>query len=182
MTATITEKEMYTLGQLARSVWQDGEVPANILSQLLAYPTKGIGMASQTKEWRSADQDEITRLMGKFSAEWDESNPVPEGTRGSFWIGFYHYANLIQNENNLTADSLAEIGNVLWGEHWQAPMAEALELSSTARIRQWLVSSHIPIGVWAELDLMLRARGEYIDAIRKRIGKVATREADAPES
>ena len=178
----ITEKEMYTLGQMTRCVWQDGEVPANILSQLLAYPTKGIGMASKTKEWRKADQDEIARLMGKFSAEWDESNPVPEGTRGSFWIGFYHYANLIQNENNLTADSLAEIGNVLWGEHWQAPMAEALELSSPARIRQWLTGGNIPpIGVWAELDGMLRARGEYIDAIRGHIGKVATKE-EAPES
>lgn len=178
----VTEKEMYALGQLARCVWQDGEVPPNVLSYLLAYPTKGIGMASQTKEWRNADQDEVARLMGKFSAEWDESNPVPEGTRGSFWVGFYHYANLIQNENNLTADSLAEIGGVLWGEHWQTPMAEALALSGTARIRQWLNGGNIPIGVWGELDLMLRARGEYIDAIRKRIGKVATSEADAPKS
>lgn len=178
----VTEKEMYALGQLARSVWQDGEVPPNILSYMLSYPTKGIGMAHNTNEWRNADQDEIARIMAKLPAEMGDQGPVPEGTRGSFWTGFYHYANLLQNKGNLTADSLAEIGNVLWGEHWQTPMAESLELSSTARIRQWLNGGNIPIGVWSELDLMLRARGEYIDAIRKRIGKVATSEADAPKS
>jgi len=178
----ITEKEMYTLGQLARCVWQDGEVPPNILSYMLAYPTKGIGMASQAKEWRKADQGEIARLMGKFPAEWDESNPVPEGVRGSFWTGFYHYATLLQNKKHLTADTLSEIGSVLWGEHWQTPMAEALGLSDTARIRQWLTGGNVPFGVWAELDLMLRARGERIDAIRGNIGKVATRDADAPKS
>lgn len=177
----ITGKEMYTLGQMARCVWQDGEVPPNILSHLLTYPTRGIGMAHNTSEWRKADQDEIARLMGKFPAEWDESNPVPEGVRGSFWTGFYHYATLFQNRGNLTADSLAEIGKVLFGEHWQTPMSEVLELSSPARIRQWLTGGDIPVGVWAELDLMLRARGEHIDAIRGHISKVAVKE-DAPES
>lgn len=177
----VTEKEMYALGQLARSVWQDGEIPPNILSNLLAYPVRGIGMASQTKEWRKADQVETSRLIDKLSAEMGDQGPVPEGTRGSFWTGFYHYANLLQNKGNLTADSLAEIGNVLWGEHWQTPMAESLELSSTARIRQWLNGGNIPIGVWAELDGMLRARGEHIDAIRGHISKVAAKE-DAPQS
>ena len=60
-------------------------------------------------------------------------------------------------------------------------MAEALELSSAARIRQWLNGSNIPLGIWAELDGMLRARGEHIDAIRGHISKVAIKE-DAPES
>ena len=95
-------------------------------------------------------------------------------------MGFYHYATLLQNRKNLTADMLVEIGSVLWGEHWQTPMSEALELSSPVRIRQWLTSSNIPIGIWAELDRMLRARGEHIDAIRGHIGKIATKE-DAPE-
>ena len=176
----ITGKEMYTLGQMARCVWQDGEVPPNILSHLLTYPTRGIGMAHNTSEWRKADQDEIARLMAKLPAEMDESNPVPEGKRGSFWMGFYHYATLLQNRKTLTADMLVEIGSVLWGEHWQTPMSEALELSSPVRIRQWLTSSNIPIGIWAELDRMLRARGEHIDAIRGHIGKIATKE-DAPE-
>ncbi len=178
----VTEKEMYALGQLTRCVWQDGEVPPNILSYMLAYPTKGIGMAHNTKEWRKADQEEIARLMAKLPAEMDESNPVPEGTRGAFWNGFYQYAALRDKQQNLTADSLAEIGGVLWGEHWQTKMAEALELSSPARIRQWLTGGNVPFGVWAELDLMLRARGERIDAIRGNIGKVATRDADAPKS
>lgn len=180
MTA-ITEKEMYTLGQLARCVWRNGDVPANILSYLLAYPTKGIGMAHSTKEWCRADQNEIVRLISKLPDEMDERNPVPETKRGSFWMGFYHYATLLENKKNLTADNLAEIGNALWGEHWQTPMAEALELSSAARIRQWLNGSNIPIGIWAELDGMLRARGEHIDAIRGHISKVAIKE-DAPES
>ena len=178
----ITEKEMYTLGQLTRCVWTDGEVPTNILSYMLAYPTKGIGMAHNTDAWRKADQEEIARLIAKLPAEWDESNPVPQGARGAFWNGFYQYAALRDKQQNLTADSLTEIGVVLWGEHWQAKMAEALGLSGTARIRQWLTGGNIPFGVWAELDLMLRARGERIDAIRGNIGKVATRDADAPKS
>lgn len=178
----VTEKEMYALGQLARSVWQDGEIPPNILSNLLAYPVRGIGMASQTKEWRKADQVETARLIDKLSAEMGDQGPVPEGTRGAFWMGFYHYGTLLQNKKNLTADQLSEIGNVLWGEHWQTPMSEALALSSPARIRQWLKGSNIPIGVWAELDLMLRARGEHIDAIRGHISKVATKEDAPPES
>ena len=37
-------------------------------------------------------------------------------------------------------------------------------------------------GRTAELDLMLRARGERIDAIRGNIGKVAMRDADVPNS
>jgi len=120
--------------------------------------------------------------MAKLPAEMDESNPVPEGTRGAFWNGFYQYAALRDKQQNLTADSLAEIGGVLWGEHWQTKMAEALELSSPARIRQWLNGGNVPFGVWADLDLMLRARGERIDAIRGNIGKVAMRDADVPNS
>ena len=73
----ITEKEMYTLGQLTRCVWTDGEVPTNILSLMLAYPTKGIGMAHNTDAWRKADQEEIARI-----SRWSLRMPPGTGNNG----------------------------------------------------------------------------------------------------
>lgn len=61
---------------------------------------------------------------------------------------------------------LERAGVMLHGPHWQAPMAEALGLSSPARIRAWMRGYRpIPAGIRAEIVDMLRARGEACRAL-----------------
>ena len=51
----------------------------------------------------------------------------------------------------MTPDTLAAVGQALFGSHWQEPMADALLVSSRT-VRYWIAGrEQIPIGIWGEL-------------------------------
>lgn len=59
-------------------------------------------------------------------------------------------------------DMLAEIGRVLYGEHWVSPMAEALHVNADT-IRKWLRKPELLTarhGIFDELLTILAARQE----------------------
>ena len=51
------------------------------------------------------------------------------------------------------------IGEALYGRTWQAQMCDLLQVDSR-RVAHWIAGTRpIPDGIWAELTLALRARG-----------------------
>lgn len=69
------------------------------------------------------------------------------------------------------ASEFVAAGRLLWGEHWQRPMQEALQINQLARIRAWASgASRIPTGVWVELDGLLREKGRSIEKLLIDIG------------
>ena len=72
----------------------------------------------------------------------------------------------------LGANELVAAGRLLWGEHWQRPMQEALQINQIARIRAWASgASRIPSGVWDDIERLLYDRGKNIDALRQQISQ-----------
>jgi hypothetical protein len=55
------------------------------------------------------------------------------------------------------AQTLAMIGVLLWGPHWQTPMAAALAVSDRS-VRYWVEGRTIPDGIWNELAAICRQR------------------------
>ena len=179
---TIDASTMYTIGQIARAVWPDGDAPDNIMDQLLIKPATGLGLAQRRHEWQNANQEDLCRLIAKLPSDLQDPEKMPVEDQGPFWMGYYHYMASLEARDKFGAAELAEIGRALWGEHWQQPMADALGLSDTARIRGWLTGKHVPAGVWADLDGLLRKRSMHINALSKAvqwsIGTVASGTAD----
>ncbi|MFC2406115.1 MAG: hypothetical protein ACFNTM_00220 [Cardiobacterium sp.] len=70
----------------------------------------------------------------------------------------------------LGANEFIAAGRLLWGEHWQRSMQEALQINQIARIRAWASgASRIPTGVWRELEKLLGDRGNTINELRRKI-------------
>ena len=165
----MNEKIMYTIGKIAAVIEQHGELPPTIFDKLVTRPVYTLGLLKNRDEWREAmkqDGEELTLLIGKLPADIaDPADGVKIETQGSFWVGYYHRKNTAGIAGQLTPDILSESGKLLFGEHWQKPLAEALNLSDTARIRQWLSSGKIPTGIWSEIDQMLRQKHSRIGAL-----------------
>lgn len=166
----MNEKIMYTIGKIAAVIEQHGELPPTIFDKLVTRPVHTLGLLKNRDEWRAAmvqDGEELGMLFAKLPADIaDPADGVKIETQGPFWIGYYHRKHASDIAGQLTSDLLAESGKLLFGEHWQAPMVEALGLSDTARIRQWLSgNSKIPIGIWSEIDQMLRQKHGRIGAL-----------------
>ena len=158
---------LYTLGQIARVVWPAGNVPNDVVAQLLTHPLRGIALAQRKEAWRKASQEDLARLIDKLPSDLDDpKNGIAISDQYPFWAGYYrynYYMDVASLEGGIT---LPAVGNAIWGEHWQTPMAEALGLSGTARIRAWLAGqSLIPAGVWSDLDALLRQRQSRLSAI-----------------
>jgi len=170
---SIDEKTMYTMGQIARAVWPDGDAPDNIIRQMLAKPVTGIGLAMRTEAWHNANQEDLGRLVAKLPGDLRDPDRMSDEAQGPFWIGYYHYMTSLDARDKFGARELTEIGTVLWGEHWQRPMTETLGLSDTARIRGWLSGKQrIPAGIWADLDGLLRQRKLRITAFSDAVSVI----------
>jgi hypothetical protein len=69
----------------------------------------------------------------------------------------------------MTSDLLQEIGEALYGPHWQAIMARSLEITERA-IRRWLAQINpVPQGVQDELGRRLQERAEQIADLRVKL-------------
>lgn len=161
---------MSTIGKILAVVEEHGKVSATTVRMFPYHPLRGIGLLNRQESWRAAmaaSGDELGLLFNHLPADLeDPKHGVKEDDLSAFWLGYYQRKNLRLLEGKFTSSTLAECGKLLWGEHWQQPMAEALGLSDTARIRSWLSGSqHVPIGIWSELDTLLRKRKSQISAL-----------------
>lgn len=163
------ENIMYTIDKITAVIEQYGDLPPTIFDKLVSTPVKALALLKNRNEWRQANQydaEELAVLFEKLPSDIsDPPDGVPVSKQGDFWLGYYQRKNLGDILRTLTPDLLKESGKILFGEHWQKPMAESLGLSDTARIRGWLASGKIPIGVWSEIDCMLRNKESRIGAL-----------------
>lgn len=171
----MNEKIMYTIGKIAAVIEQHGNLPPTIFDKLVTRPVQALGLLKSRDEWRAAmsqDGEELGMLFAKLPSDIaDPPDGVKIETQGSFWVGYYHRKNTADIAGQLTPDLLAESGKLLFGDHWQKPLAEALNLSDTARIRQWLSGGKIPVGIWSEIDQMLRQKHSRIGALLEACDK-----------
>jgi len=157
--ARIESTTMYTLGQLVRAVWPDGDVPPALLDLLLVQPATGLAQLIKSQAAKRVDQEQIGALMAKLPA--DMTDP-PRGVRiedqGPFWLGYYHYMSAIDRARNLGPDHLAKAGTLLYGERWQSDLARGLNVGDR-RVREWVAGDRkIPPGIWADIAALLRQR------------------------
>lgn len=72
--------------------------------------------------------------------------------------------------SSLNPEHLKKAGEALFGKRWQTDLANALELSDSRRIRQWMAGERkIPAGIWADVCALLRQRQISIEQILNEI-------------
>ena len=180
-----SEKNMYTFGKIVAVAEEHGKIPVSVFDALVRRPVYGLGLLNGKDCWRQTVTDttveeELRMLFGKLPGDIeDPQGGVSEAGQCAFWLGYYHRKNLRDEEGRFTPPMLNEAGNLLFGEHWQKPMAQALGLSDTARIRGWLKGSKVPVGIWSELDGMLRESKSRISALLNASESVAAQDDDA---
>lgn len=160
-------KIMYTLGQIARAVWPDGDTDQTIIDQLLVAPATGLALLTKSGAAKNADPDHLQELIGRLPADLaDPKGGVKVDAQGPFWVGYYHYVRALDAAKNYGADELAAAGSALYGDRWQTDLARDLGLSDGRRIRQWLAGERpIPPGVWSDIAGLLRHRQMSIQSV-----------------
>lgn len=64
---------------------------------------------------------------------------------------------------------LIAVGQALYGERWQSPLARDLGVSDRT-MRRWVAGQFpVPVGVRAELVTLLKERGVMLDALAERL-------------
>jgi len=162
---------MYTLGQIARVVWPDGNTNLSIIDQLLVAPATGLDLLKKTDAWRNADPEVLQALCEKLPADLsDPKGGVKVDQQGPFWIGYYHYLRALDAAKNYGANELEAAGKSLFGERWQTDLARELGLSDGRRIRQWMAGDRpIPAGVWADIAGLLLHRQTSLQSVLDKI-------------
>jgi hypothetical protein len=157
---------MYKIGKIARLVY-GSDVPNDVLDQLLINPATGIGLMCNKGALMSADQEQLTELMGDLDmGVIDSLKGVPSTIQGSFWLGYYHFVKAMELGKKYSIDDFRAVGESLYGERWQTDLAKDLELSDARRIRQWLSGDRpIPFGVWQDLAAILKTKQMQISDI-----------------
>lgn len=159
---TNIEQTMYTLGQLARSVYPTGEIPAPMLDALLTRPVAGLGMLAKSPPARAmrrtydkhGDHDKLVAMLPADLT----TGPVPLADQAHFWAGWYHYLTALDRAGKWGPDQLARAGALLYGDRWQSDLARALGVGDR-RVREWVAGDRRPTaGVWAEIAALLRQR------------------------
>ena len=70
-------------------------------------------------------------------------------------------------------DTLRRVGEALYGDRWQAPLAGDLRISER-NLRYWLAGRHaVPPGVIGELRKLVSARSAELAALLEDIGGLA---------
>jgi hypothetical protein len=154
---TTLSATMYTLGQLARAIYPDGDIPPKLLDTLLAKPATGFALL--VKQRRRSHADEIARLTNALPADLvDPPGGTPIEDQGAFWTGWYHYMAALDRSRHLGPEHLARAGRLLYGERWQTDLARELSINDR-RVRAWMQGERsIPAGVWADVAVLLRQR------------------------
>lgn len=172
-----TNHPMYALGMICRHIWSwpngDQAMPNNIMEMMLSRPMTALGLASRSPAMRDCDQDQLAELMARLPTDFGDpssGNKVSDVDQGRFWIGYYHYLSAMDHAKRYGPDDLVRCGEALYGEHWQASLADALDLSDTSRIRQWLKRG-IPPSVWVDVAALLRQREIQIKTVLDGITK-----------
>lgn len=158
-------KIMYTLGQIARAVWPDGNIPQATLDTLLTMPATGLALTIRSAKKTNAEH--IDDLVDKLPADLaDPKGGVKTEDQGPFWIGYYHYLSALDAAKKYGASELAAAGVALYGDRWQTDLARGLGLSDGRRIRQWLAGERpIPPGAWSDIAGLLRHRQISIQSV-----------------
>jgi len=91
MTTDTLNAAMYTLGQLTRLVWPQGNIPENTVQTLLKAPVSGLidilNAAEQTSVDRAWFKTLLWTLPNGFS---DPKTDLPAETQAYFWKGIRH--------------------------------------------------------------------------------------------
>ena len=69
----------------------------------------------------------------------------------------------------LPAADLRAAGEALYGERWQTPLASAIGLSSTRRLREYLERGQAPAWVRDEIKKLMAARRNAIALAEKKM-------------
>lgn len=70
--------------------------------------------------------------------------------------------------------TIHDIGSLLYGPHWQTPLADALGVTSRT-VRRWAAGEHDPpAGVWDDIGDLVSARIEALEAIQCPTGSAST--------
>lgn len=150
---TSIETTMYTLGQLARAVHPNGDIPAATLDQLLVYPIRGIALLTK----RPNSSADVARIINKLPADMP-AGPIKIEHQGPFWFGWYHYLAALDRAKRLGPDHLERAGKVLFGDRWQTDLGRAINVADRT-VRAWVAGDRRPsAGVWADIAALLRQR------------------------
>ncbi|MEG9884161.1 MAG: hypothetical protein V6Z86_06010 [Hyphomicrobiales bacterium] len=166
------QNAIYILGQIARVIWPEGNIPSHYLKTMLARPTYGLALALRSYPASQADQDEIGTLMDRLEVEDVDDRPAGVSSRDQmpFWRGYYRHLAEPDPAKGYGARELAAIGQALYGPRWQTDLARNLGVDSR-RIRQWLASARpVPVTIWAELAGHLAMRKMTIDRVLADMG------------
>ncbi|MEG9883839.1 MAG: hypothetical protein V6Z86_04310 [Hyphomicrobiales bacterium] len=169
---------MYTIGQIARAIWPEGDIPSRYLQAMLTRPAYGLPWVLESYPARRADQDELGVLMAELNPEDIDDPPdgVPLEAQRPFWRGYYSDIDTLAATRGYGARELTAIGQALYGPRWQTDLARNLGFDSS-RIRQWLAGARpIPKTIWAELAGHLAMRKMTIDRVLADMGADNTRD------
>lgn len=84
--------------------------------------------------------------------------------------GENHPAETAADPPRLTPDELQEAGEALFGKHWQSPLAAALGLRDTSRIRELLRGNRqIPLGFRCEVIVLLRDSAKRANEVADKL-------------
>ncbi|WLQ15435.1 hypothetical protein O5O45_05815 [Hahella aquimaris] len=110
---------MYLLGQLARAVFPDGDIPDTILTPLLTRPATGLALLAQSHAEKSANQDEINAIIKRLSPDLKSPNvSIKTEEQSPFWRGFYYYSDALIDTRKHDEDDLAKAGITLYRDRW----------------------------------------------------------------
>jgi hypothetical protein len=151
------EEIFYSLGQLSRCIYPDGDVPDAILDVILSQPASGLRLLMRTQQAKAAPREEIERLMDKIPRDLaDPEEDVKTEDTMPYWLGYYHYAATLGWANHFGAAQLRRVGEFLFGKCWQTDLARALDVGDRS-VRAWLSGGRrIPPGIWVDIFVLLR--------------------------
>lgn len=156
---TNIETTMYTLGQLARAIWPDGDAPKKLIDTALTRPASGLALITQHKAAARADQEAIAAILDRMPADIkDPAGGVKIADQGPFWMGWYHYMMAITHARKLGPEHLERAGRLLYGDRWQTDLSRDIGVADRT-VRSWIARERgIPAGVWADIAALLRQR------------------------
>jgi len=159
---TDIQSTMYTLGQLARQIWPNGDMPLGLQHKVLATPATGFALMIKTPAAKRLARErtpDYEALIAKLPADLsDPPGGVTVEQQGPFWTGWYHYLAGIDRASKWGPQQLERAGKLLYGDRWQSDLARALDVGDR-RVREWAAGDRRPsAGIWADIAALLRQR------------------------
>lgn len=82
------DEVMVTLGEIARVVFPNGDLPAAIQVQLFRRPAFGLGMLTSCASYRNADRRVLGPLFGKLPENFQTMRGVSAEGQRHFWLAY----------------------------------------------------------------------------------------------